>query len=200
MKLISAAASPFGRKVKVLLRETGLIDQVEVSNIVTSPVQTDSSAKSANPLGKIPVLLREDGPALYDSRVITRYLDVQSGAGLYPEARIWDVLTLEATADGISDAALSMVYEHRIRPPEMALDSWIEAQWEKVSRALKAINERWMSHLSGPLDMSHIAVGCALGYLDFRLSDRNWRKGNDALDDWYAVLSERDSMKATAPE
>jgi glutathione S-transferase len=163
-------------------------------------VQTDPSAKSANPLGKIPVLLRDDGPALYDSRVITRYLDALAGANLYPEARIWDVLTLEATADGILDAALSMVYEHRIRPPEMILESWVEAQWEKISRTVDALNERWMSQLSGPMDMGHIAVGCALGYLDFRLSGRNWRKENDSLDDWYAVFSERDSMKATAPE
>lgn len=200
MKLISAIPSPFGRKVKVLLYETGLIEQVEISAITTTPIQTDPSAKSANPLGKIPVLARDDGPALYDSRVITRYLDAKANADLYPDARIWDVLTLEATADGILDAALAMVYEHRIRPPELVLDSWVEAQWEKVVRAVDALNERWMSHLSGPLDMSHIAVGCALGYLDFRHSDRNWRKGNDALDDWYAVFSERDSMKATAPE
>lgn len=200
MKLISAIPSPFGRKVKVLLYETGLIEQVEISAITTTPIQTDPSAKSANPLGKIPVLARDDGPALYDSRVITRYLNAKANADLYPDARIWDVLTLEATADGILDAALAMVYEHRIRPPELVLDSWVEAQWEKVVRAVDAINERWMSHLSGPLDMSHIAVGCALGYLDFRHSDRNWRKGNDALDDWYAVFSERDSMKATAPE
>jgi glutathione S-transferase len=70
----------------------------------------------------------------------------------------------------------------------------------KIEHAVTALNERWMNHLSHPLDMGHIAVACALGYLDFRLSDRNWRKGNDALDDWYAVFSERESMKATAPE
>lgn len=200
MKLISATPSPFGRKVKVLLYETGLISETEVCAVTTTPIQTDPAAQSANPLGKIPVLLRDDGSALYDSRVITRYLDTHANAGLYPEARIWDVLILEATADGILDAALAIVYEHRIRPPEMVLEGWIDAQWLKIEHAVAALNERWMNHLSGSLDMGHIAVGCALGYLDFRLPDRNWRKHSDALDDWYAVFSERDSMKATAPE
>ena len=93
-----------------------------------------------------------------------------------------------------------MVYEHRVRPEEKVFDGWIEAQWGKIERAIKAVNDRWMSHLAGPMDMSHIAMGCALGYLDFRHGERGWRKGNDQLDDWYAAFSERESMKATAPD
>ncbi|SLN65994.1 putative GST-like protein YibF [Roseovarius litorisediminis] len=200
MKLVTATPSPFGRKVKVVLYETGLIDEVEIELITTTPFDTDTDLASANPMGKIPALIREQGPALYDSRVITRYLDAHAGTELYPEARIWDTLTLEATADGILEAALSMVYEHRLRPPEKVFDGWVEAQWAKAERAVTAVNARWMSHLSGPLDMGQIAIACALGYLDFRHADRNWRKGNDALDDWFAVFAQRDSMKATAPE
>ncbi len=200
MKLISAKPSPFGRKVKVLLHETSQIDDVDVISVTTTPVATDDHVAASNPVGKIPVLVREDAPAVYDSRVICRFFDARAGAGLYPEARLWETLTLEATADGIMDAAILMVYEHRVRPPEKVFDGWINAQWAKIERALNAVNSRWMSHLNGPFDMSHIAMGCALGYLDFRLPDRNWRKGNDVLDDWFAVFAERPSMQATAPE
>ena len=199
MKLISADASPFARKVRVLVHEADLTDVVETMTITTGPMKSDPAILAANPMGKLPTLIRDSEPALYDSRVITRFLDAFAGAGLYPENRLWDTLTLEATADGIMDAALLMVYERRFRPVEHQSEDWIEAQWQKVAGAVFVINDRWMSHLSGPLDMSHIAVACALSYLDLRMGDRNWRKGNDALDDWFAVFAERDSMKATAP-
>jgi len=200
MKLIAALPSPFVRKVRVLLHETGQTDAVELVEISTTPMNTDAQAAAANPVGKIPALVREDGPAIYDSRVICRYLDDRFGAELYPQARVWETLTLEATADAMMEAAVLMVYEHRVRPPEKVFDGWIDAQWAKVARCVEAVNGRWMSHLNGPLDMSHVAIGCALGYLDFRHPDRNWREGAGALDDWYAVFSARESMKATAPE
>ncbi len=199
MKLVSADASPFARKVRVLLHETGQLGDVEVAPAASTPVNTHPAVAEANPLGKIPALIRDDGPALYDSRVITRFLDARAGSGLYPETRLWETLTLEATADGIMDAGVLMVYETRVRPEEKQFEGWVDAQWGKIAKAVAAANARWMSHLAGPLDMSHIAIGCALGYLDFRHDGRGWRKGNDALDDWFAVFSERDSMRATAP-
>lgn len=200
MKLLSADASPFARKVRVLLHEVNLTDDVEIISAATTPLNPDAGVAAANPMGKIPTLIRSDAPALYDSRVITRFLDDHAMSGLYPAARLWDTLTLEATADGIMDAAVSMTYEKRLRPPEHQSEDWLDAQWKKVATAAAVVNERWMSHLSGPMDMSHIAIACALAYLDFRHDDRGWRKGNDALDDWFAVFAERDSMKATAPE
>lgn len=199
MQLVYAPASPFVRKVRVLLHETGQQDDVELLPVKTAPTAVADEARAANPSGKIPSLIRPEGPAIYDSRVITRYLDARAGAGLYPDSRIWEVLTLEATADAIMDAAILVVYEARLRPPEHRSEDWIEAQWGKVEHAVKAVNDRWMSHLAGPLDMSQIAIACALGYLDFRHDARGWRKGNDALDDWYAVFSERESMMATIP-
>lgn len=200
MKLISASASPFVRKVRVVLHETGQAGSVEEVQVATSPLDTASEARAANPVGKIPALIRPDGPALHDSRVITRFLDARAGGGLYPEARIWEVLTLESMADAIMDAAVLITYEGRFRPPEHQSANWMDAQWAKIRAALEAINSRWMSHLAGPLDASQIAVGCALGYLDLRHDDRGWRSGVDALDDWFAVFAERESMKATAPE
>lgn len=200
MKLISAGPSPFVRKVRVLLHESGQWDDVEVVEVATSPVNSSADAVAANPTGKIPALVRDDGPAIYDSRVITRYLDARGQAGLYPETRLWETLTLEATADAIMESGVLMVYEHRVRPEEKVFEPWVDAQWAKIERSVAAVNERWMSHLAGPLDMSHIAIACALGYLDLRHDARGWRKGNGALDDWYAAFAERASMKATAPE
>jgi glutathione S-transferase len=200
MQFIASPVSPFVRKVRVALIETALADEVEMVNLATTPLDTDPQAAAANPLGKIPALIRDDGAALYDSRVITRYLDDLAGGGLYPQARLWEVLTLEATAEGIMDAAVLMTYEARFRPEEMHYAPWVEAQWAKAARALDAVEARWMSHLAGPLDMSHIAMGCALGYLDFRHEARGWRAGRPALETWYAEFSTRESMALTAPE
>ena len=199
MKLVYASASPFVRKVMALMYETGQVDQVELMPVMTTPVSTPPEVRAANPMGKIPALIRDDGPALYDSRVICRYLDDRGKGGLYPDDTLWEILTLEATADGIMDAAVLMVYERRVRPDHLVSEDWVEAQWGKVSGALYALETRWMDSLNGPLNMGQIAVACALGYLDFRHDARNWRAGRGALDDWYAVFSERESMKATAP-
>lgn len=199
MKLLHAAASPFARKVRVVIRETGLSDQVEEVAVSTTPLATDPAVRAANPTGKIPALLRGDGPALYDSRVITRYLDAKAGGNLYPESRIWEVLTLEATADAIMDAAVLLTYESRFRPEEHQSEAWKEAQWGKVTGAVTALSERWMSHLYGPLDIGHIAVGCALSYLDLRHDARGWRTGQDGLAAWHASFASRPSMTDTAP-
>jgi glutathione S-transferase len=199
MQLISSQASPFVRKVHVVLHETGQSQDIEVIEAGTTPINTPDHVRAANPTGKIPALIRPDGPALHDSRVITRFLDARAKSGLYPEARIWEVLTLESMADAIMDAAVLIKYEGRVRPEEQQSDVWKEAQWGKIRAALDVINARWMSHLAGPLDASHIAVGCALGYLDFRHDARGWRTGVDALAKWNEAFQQRDSMQATAP-
>jgi len=199
MQLLGASASPFVRKVRVFLHETDQTD-VEFVEVVTTALNTDSSVAAANPTGKIPALVRPDRPALYDCRVICRFLDDRMGAGLYPENRLWETLTLEATADGIMEAAVLIVYEGRLRPEELHYEPWLDAQWGKVTRALDALQERWMGHLAGKLDAGHIAVGCALGYLDFRHDARNWRQGHDALAAWYEDFAKRDSMQATIPQ
>lgn len=182
----------------IVLHEAGRIDSVEIVPPDPDPTNT-SHVAAANPLRKIPTLTRPDGPALYDSRVICRYLDEKFELDLYPPTRLWDVLTLEATADGILDAAVLMVYEYRFRPEALVNEPWLDRQWDKVAGALDAIEERWMSHLAGRLDIAQIAVGCALGYLDFRHAEWNWRTGHEALADWFAVTSERESMVATRP-
>ena len=200
MRLYYSPTSPYVRKIMVLLSESGNLDAVERVVASGTPVDPGTTPLAHNPLGKIPVLERPDGASLYDSRVIMRYLDATLGAGFYPEApRLWETLTLEATADGILDAAILMVYEWRVRPEEKRYEPWVEGQWSKVTRALDALESRWMSHLHGPLDMGQISVACALGYLDFRHSARNWREGHASLAAWYGTFSERESLKTTMP-
>lgn len=201
MKLYHAGASPFVRKVQVALIETGLIDHVELVPVSGHPTDPGTMPVTQNPLGKIPALERTDGPALYDSRVICRYISDLSGDTLYPEKpRLWDTLTLEATGDGIMDAAILMVYENRSRAEEKRDPNWVEAQWNKVTRALDALEARWMSHLAGPLDMGQISVACALDYLDFRHPDRDWRGARPALAGWHETISKTAALKATMPE
>lgn len=198
MQLLMAGPSPFVRKVLVLLHETEQADDVATVQVTAAPGGADATLKAANPVAKIPALVRDEGPTLYDSRVICRYLDDRAQAGLYP-AKKWETLVLEATADALMEAAVLMIYEKRFREEAQQSATWIEAQWSKVEGALDALNARWMSHLAGPMDIGHIGVGCALGYLDFRHGDRDWRKGRDALAKWYEAFSTRPSMQATVP-
>ena len=118
MKLIMSGTSPFVRKIRVLVIETKLTDVVSEHPVTTTPLATSADAAAANPLGKIPALIRDEGPALYDSRVISRYLDDYAGANLYPSSRLWEILTLEALGDGMMDAAVAMAYEGRLRAKE----------------------------------------------------------------------------------
>ncbi|MDE0968403.1 MAG: glutathione S-transferase [Octadecabacter sp.] len=198
MKLIMSPPSPFARKVRVLLRETKLIDLVEEIEISTSPLSSNVQILAVNPTGKIPTLIREDGPAIYDSRVITRYLDDKAGAGFYPVTSLYEILTLEAMADALMDITVAMTYDSRFRPDQQS-PNWTEAQWGKASRTIAAINSHCMSHLNGPINMAQIAVSCALSYADLRHDMRNWRYENDALANWQVEFEARDAMKVTKP-
>ena len=198
MQLYTNPASPFCRKVDVVLRETGQRDEVTDIAAIGHPTDSKNMPTGVNPVGKIPVLVRPEGPALFDSRVICRYLDSRVGARFYPEGN-FDVLTLEALGDGICDAAILMVYEARSRPEEARHAPWVEGQWAKIARALDALDTQWMAVLEGPLTIGQVSVACALSYLDLRLDDRNWREGHASLADWHARFSERPAMQDTVP-
>jgi glutathione S-transferase len=199
VKLYHAPASPFVRKVMVLLHEAKATDRVTLVPVSGNPLDPGTMPVDRNPLGKIPALERPDGPTLYDSRVITRYLDDLLKAHLYPAApHLWDTLVIEATGDGIAEAAVLMRYEMHIRPEASRSPDWADAQWNKIARALTALEERWISHLAGPLDMGQIALGCALGYLDLRHPERDWRASHATLGDWWAGFAARPAMQATA--
>ncbi len=199
MQLLMSPPSPYARKARVLIREANLMDVVNEVEVSTTPMSSAAEILAANPTGKIPALVRSEGPAIYDSRVITRFLDDHAGAGLYPASRLWEILTLEATADAIMDASVGIIYEQRFREPDMQHAGWLDAQWGKAARGLSAINDRWMSHLEGPLNIGQIGVGCALGYLDLRHDDKGWRAQVPALAAWYEGFSARQSMVDTKP-
>ena len=200
MKLFHSPATPFGRKVMAVLHETGQLAQVEVVGVSGTPLATGTLPVDLNPLGKIPALQLDSGQGIYDSRVICRYLDDRAGADLYGKGdALWQVLTLEAMADGMLDASLLMTYEARLRPEPIRFPDWVEAQWAKVARALNVLERDWMGHLAGPLRMGHIGVGCALGYIDFRHGVRNWREGRPRLAEWEATMALRPAMQVTKP-
>lgn len=184
----------------VLLQETGQLADVELVPAAGTPINPDTMPLDHNPLGKIPALEPDNGPAMFDSRVICLYLDNRAGGKLYPGGdALWPVLTLEAMADGMTDAAILMVYEARVRPEDKRLPEWVEGQWQKVDRALDALETTWRAQLSGPLTMGQVAVGCALEYLDFRHSARNWREGRPNLAAWQKEFAQRQSMQDTVP-
>jgi len=200
MQLYYSPTSPFVRKVSVLIAESGLTDRVTVKKVGGHPIDPGTLPVDLNPLGKIPALALDDGRVLYDSRVICRYLDGVSGAGLYPtNQKLWDTLVIEATADGMLEAAVLIVYEGKLRPEAERSEAWIDAQWLKIARALDHLEEMWLDHLKGKLDMGQIALGAALGYLDFRMGERNWREGRPGLAAWEAEFARRPAMRETVP-
>lgn len=200
MKLIASPASPYSRKVRIVLAEK----KIDYEFIIDSPADKASRVAEYNPLGKIPVLVLEDDTTLFDSRVIVEYLDNASPVGrLIPDdtrART-QVRRWEALADGCTDAANSVVVEKR-RPAEGQSAEWIARQQGKIDRALKAMSDELGSRAwcSGDhYNLSDIAVGCALGYLDFRMADINWRKTYPNLGKLYDKLSKRASFQDTVP-
>ena len=194
MKLFDNPASPFCRKVQVLALEAGLMDQITVMPSVGSPVNSDNMPTDHNPLSKIPTLVLDDGMALFDSSVICRYLDDKTGNKFAP---LGDYKTMrdESLANGIMEAAVAMVYEFRARPEGERSPAMVDALWGKVTRGLDFIEN---DTISDGFDLSHIALASALGYLDFRHEDRNWRDGRPKLSAWYSEACKRDSMQRTA--
>ncbi|MEO8529939.1 MAG: glutathione S-transferase [Deltaproteobacteria bacterium] len=200
MKLFYSPASPFVRKVMIVLHETGLIAQTELVRSSGNAIEPGTMPLDQNPLGKIPTLLLNDGRAIYDSRVITRFLNDTVESDLYPDdARKWDCLTLEALGDGMSDAAILCVYEKRLRPDEKWHQPFIDGQWNKISRALDQLEARHMPYLQSGFDIAHAAMASALGYIDFRLPERNWRDTRPALTRWAQSIATRPSIAVTAP-
>ncbi len=201
MKLRHAHASPYARKVRVLIREAGLLARVEEIETATTPVATPAVLWTENPSGRIPVLILDDGATLFDSRVITRYLDSLHGkAKFYPATapEHWTVMRQEATAEGLLDSAVNTRYEMALRPEALRWADWIQAQIGKIKGALDAM-ERECRGFDERVTMAQIAFGAALGYLDFRFADLEWRTARPTLTAWYEAFSKRPSMLETRP-
>ncbi|SFW35916.1 MULTISPECIES: glutathione S-transferase family protein [Pseudomonas] len=203
MTLFHNPASPFVRKVLVLLYETGQQDRVALQLSQLTPVKPDRALIEDNPLSKIPALRLANGTVIHDSRVILDYLDHQHvGNPLIPRegAARWRRLTLASLADGVMDAAVMIRYETALRPVEKHWDEWLDAQRDKIRRALGLLEAEAIAELASHFDVASISVACALGYLDLRHPDLEWRKANPQLAAWFAEVSLRPSMVATVPK
>jgi glutathione S-transferase len=200
MRLWFNPASPFARKVRILARETGLDGRIDEISIAVSPVKPHPELARENPLVKIPALSTDEG-TLYDSAVICEYLDsLHAKAPLFPRsgAERWRALRLQALADGVLEAAVLLRYEHAVRPEALQWREWKSGQFGKVRGGLDALELEcggWGSRFG----IGELAAACVLGYLDFRFPDEGWRGTRPALEKWYAGVSQRPSMTATAP-
>lgn len=200
MKLHYSPTSPYVRKALVLALETGLGDRLERVGHTPSPIGADAALNQANPLGKIPALETDDGQVLYDSPVVCEYLDsLHDGQRLFPAgAERWDALRRQALADGILDASVLVRYETWLRPETLRWNEWVSGQRSKIERSLDAL-ERDIARWRERLDIGVITTACALGYLDFRFHDLDWRSRCPQLAAWYAEFGQRPSMTQTAP-
>jgi len=205
MKLIGSLSSPYVRKVRIVLAEKKLDYQLELENVWAS----DTAIQRANPLGKVPCLLMDDGNvSLFDSRVIVEYLDTLSPVSrLLPAAgreRI-EVKWWEAMADGLLDACVLMRLEETQRTEGQRSADWMARQRGKVEATLPVMAENLgdknfcVGHHTSNYTLADVAVGCALGYLDFRFPDIAWREQYPNLVRLYDKLMQRQSFIDTQP-
>ncbi len=201
MKLITADASPFVRKVRVLILELGLQDTVTpVDPGQITPISNNDRLNVINPLGLIPALELDDGDSLTDSPVICEYLNQVADGPFFPSEpnRRFQTLRLQALGDGILDLSVALRYETALRPRELQWPAWIDNQNAKIERGLDALESRCGGFESSPL-IGEITVACALGYRDFRFAENDWRAGRPALAQWFEQMMQRDSLASTIP-
>ena len=197
MKLVVATPSPFARKARIAMLEKGLAHDV----IVQNPWQ---QGIAANPLGKVPVLYLDDGRIVHDSSVIVEYLETLGAPpALIPDDPPQRVThkQVEAIADGICDAVVLVVTE-RSRPPEKRSSEWIARQAAKIPKALDELerllgsSDTFTAHAFG---LAEISTGCALGYLDLRYAELDWRARHGGLARLFAQLNTRASFQQSQP-
>ena len=201
IRLIASPTSPYARKVRVVMAEKRIECEVDMVD-VWAP---DSPIARANPLGKVPCLIMDDGDAVFDSRVIVEYLDTLTPVGhLIPNTgrqRV-AVKTWEALADGIIDAAVLVRVEHSQRHEAQRSQDWIDRQTGKIQSGLQAASE-WLGEKGWCNDqhfsLADIALGVMLGYLDFRFAHIDWRAAHPNLALHYDKLAARPSFQETVP-
>ncbi|MDP2133080.1 MAG: glutathione S-transferase [Sulfuritalea sp.] len=201
MKLIGSLTSPYVRKIRIVLAEK----KIDYDLVLDSPWAEGNQVVALNPLGKVPVLVLDDDSTLYDSRVIAEYLDmVAPNNRLIPASgreRI-GVKRWEALADGVLDAAVAAFLESR-RPDGERSTSWVQRQRGKIDRALRVMaddldDQSWCH--GNTLSLADIAVGCALGYVSFRLGDIAWQSQHLNLSQLYEKLMQRPAFVETVPQ
>ncbi|HZV63044.1 MAG TPA: glutathione S-transferase C-terminal domain-containing protein [Methylophilaceae bacterium] len=200
MKLLYSVTSPYARKVRIVAAEKRI--ELELEPVVLS--SPDSPVPAYNPLGKVPVLVLDDDSSLFDSRVIAEFLDNRNPlAHLIPLDPAQKILVRrwEALADGATDAAVAALMESR-RPKDLQDPAWITKQRGKVEHGLKALSDdlgkgKWC--VNDTFSLADIALGCFLGYLEFRFEDINWKHQYPNLARHYDKLMKRDSFRDSIP-
>ncbi len=201
MKLLGSLTSPFVRKVRVVMAEKKL----EFEFVPEDVWAADTKIQAYNPLGKVPCLITDDGGSIFDSRVIVEYLDTLSPVGrLLPQGNRDRTATKcwEAIADGLLDAGVAIVIEGR-RPEHLRSQDWVTRQRGKITSALTSMESgiEPNSYCMGVnFSLADVAVGCALGFLDFRMPDVDWRENHPKLAALYAKLEARPSFANTVPK
>lgn len=200
MHLFYSPTSPYVRKVEAAAIELALSDHLQRIPSSPHPVRRDAVLTEKNPIGKVPALVLADGEVLYESSVICEYFDsLAGGHRLFPvpgPAR-WRALQDQALGDGILDAALLVRYE-MARPEAVRWPEWIEGQTEKIRSCLDRLEER-AGGLVGRIDIGSLTLACALGYLDFRFADLDWRRTHPKTAQWYDTVKDRESLSRTQP-
>lgn len=201
MKLFGSLTSPYVRKVRIVLAEKRINCTFEVA----APWGADSEVANYNPLGKVPVLILEDGTPLYDSHVIVEYLDsISPISRLIPNSNPDRIMVKrwEALSDGISDAAATIFLERK-RPTLQQSPEWILRQQQKITRGLEAAaqelgTKKWCN--GSTYTLADIALACALGYLTLRFPEIAWQTAFPNLEDLSSRLEERESFVETLPK
>lgn len=200
MKLLYSANSPYVRKCLVVACEVGVRARIELVDADANPTRRNPEIAAKNPLGKLPTLITDDGTAIYDSPVIAEYLNALGKGNLIPRegpAR-WSVLTEQALADGMLDAAILARYERALRPESLRWKEWLAGQEDKIVLGLDEL-ERRAARLGDRVDLGTIAFACMLGYIDFRFAHLDWRRGRPEAAAWIEKFSKRESMIKAPP-
>lgn len=185
--LYYASASPYSAKVRMAAAHAGITVDARIVDPNTDPAQLINN----NPLGKLPTLVTDDGEAVYDSRVITQYLNRLVRNSLFPTnaGKRLEAERLEALADGITDCMLAHVYERRFRPEEKVQQSWLDRQWAKTLRGFNALNAA-PPRIPNKITAGHIALRALLGYADLRFNGQ-WERGRSKLVRWARKFDDK---------
>lgn len=202
MKLHWSPRSPYVRKVMIFAHEIGVANEIDCVRTVVSMFKPAEELFVDNPLNKLPTLVLDDGTALFDSRVICEYLDTRhSGPKLFPADSDQRFLALrnQALGDGLLDVSMMRLTE-RLKPEERRSEAIIASNERKSAAAVDRLEADMELLADRPLDIGHIAIGTALGYLDFRFGDDNWRDGRPKLAAWHDEFNQRASVVAVPVE
>jgi glutathione S-transferase len=199
MKLHWSPRSPFVRKVMVVAHECGVADRLTCVRTVAATAKPHPDLMKDNPLSKIPTLVLDDGTVLYDSPVICEYLDGLDGAPkLFPKqpAARMTALRRHALGDGFLEMMVLLRDERARAHPS---DAHMASTAARKAAVLNSLDREAESLTTTPFGIGHIAIGCALSYLDFRYADDDWRKDHLRLANWHAAFAARPSVRATLP-